>query len=76
MIKVTFLNVLTLNYTYVPTEEPRLVDATHVDFHDGFACFWKDIPVEGEKWPASQFVEAIRADRIDGLVRVSEETAR
>ena len=50
--------------------DPRIIDADNVCLHEGWATFEKYVPVEGEKWKDSLFVEAIRLEAIESMVRV------
>lgn len=67
MIRVTLLTIIGLTYQ---RGETRDIDADNVYLTEGWACFEKYIPVEGEKYRDTQFVEAIRLDRIDSMKRV------
>ena len=68
MIKVTFRPVYFKHVT--SPQEPRTIDADNVSLHEGWATFEKYVPVEGEKWKDSLFVEAIRLEAIESMVRV------
>lgn len=70
MIKVTFRSYTDNHGVYIGKEAPRAIDADNVCLHEGWATFEKYVPVEGEKWKDSLFVEAIRLEAIESMVRV------